>query len=79
MRNNKILILILVFSILFVNSIFVFAEEEEEYNSQVEEVNEQNTSNNSRSINPSVNVDTSNYNGYIKPATDQYDDGDGVI
>ena len=58
MELKRIIISILVLSMLFVNSLLIFAEETKEHDYPNGEFGEQSTSENNRSINPSINVPT---------------------
>ena len=78
MKYNSIIVLILVFSMLFINSSVVFAEEVQEYYLQTNENQEEYAFENSRSIGNPIEIDISNYNGSIKPTNGLYDNGNGI-
>lgn len=77
MKFNRTLILLLVFSMLVINSTTTFAEEGENYDNTITNASETSLSENN--IYENIGVDISNFNGYTKPATNTYEDGFGIF
>ena len=76
MKTKTIIMLILVLLMLFFNVTSAFANEEIQNNTDVIEIEAQNT--NDMFDANLIEVDNSNYNGFIKPASDLFDLGTGI-
>lgn len=79
MKLKRIISVIFILLILCANSLIIFAEETEEDDYETIDINEQDVSESDISIANYIDIDTSNYNGYIKPSTNEYDDANGHI
>ncbi len=79
MKLKRIISVIFILLILFTNSLVAFAEETEEDDHQTVYINEQYGSETDITTTNYVGVDTSNYNGYVKPSTEVYDDANGYL
>ena len=77
MRIRNIIVLILVLLMLFLNVTSVFANEEIQNNTDIIETGDQNI--NYTSADNLIEVDISNFNGYIKPSTNEYKKGDRIF
>lgn len=79
MKIKRIMVLVLVCSMILINSLPSFAEETENYEYQIANISETTLSEiNVYSI-ENIEVDIINFNGYTKPATNLYDDGFGIF
>lgn len=80
MKIKRIISVIFIVLILCTNSLVAFAEEiEEDDDYQTVHINEQDASRTDVATTNYIDVDTSNYNGYVKPSTEVYDDANGYL
>lgn len=79
MKLKRIISVIFILLILFTNSLVAFAEETEEDDYQTVDINEQDASETDVATTNYIDVDASNYNGYVKPSTGVYDDANGYL
>ena len=79
MKINRIIVLSLILSMLLVNSTIVYAEESDENFIETTEISEEIIIENDTHMMSSINIDASDFKGQIKPATNEYYDGDGLF
>lgn len=78
MKINRIIALLLICSMPFINSTMAYAEELDENFIETTEPREEIIIENDAHMMSSINIDASDFKGQIKPATNIYDSGNGI-